>query len=661
MTLRTRLARAAACHQSGNLAEAERLYRAVLRAKPDEFDALHLLGVLEAQRRRLDEAQRLIGLALIHNPRSAEAHFSHGNVSAALCRFEEAIERYERALAIRPDLADAHGNRGNALLALGRTTEALGSYDRALALVPGSAAIHDNRGIALGKLDRHEEALESFDRAIAIQPDFADALVNRGQTLECLSRCEEAAASFERTLRVRPDFDHVRGMLRFAKMQCCDWSEYEPETERLIADVRASRDAVAPFPFLSMSDSAQNQRRCAESWVRNKIPGSRTPLWQGERYAHDRIRIAYLSADLHDHAMAYLMAGLFERHERVRFETIAVSLGPDVQSGMRSRLKGAFERFLDVERHTDLEVANLLRSLEIDILVDLNGFTRGSRAEILALRPAPVQVNYLGYPGTMGWDCIDYILADRFVIPEQHRDHFAERVVYLPDAFQANDSGRRAAKRAPTRAEAGLPERGFVFCSFNNGYKITPAVFDVWMRLLGQLEGSVLWLVPGNVAAERNLRREASERGVDPERIIFARSLNYADHLARVRLADLFLDTLPFNAGATASDALWAGIPVLTRSGEAFAARMAGSLLNAVGAPELITRSWQEYEALALKLATDREMLAGIRAKLNRNRESLPLFDTARFRAHLEAAYTTMWGRYQRGEPPASFAVEPIP
>jgi len=660
MTRRTGLARAVACHQSGNLAEAERLYRAVLRVKPAEFDALHLLGVLEAQRGHLNEAQRLIGLALVHNPRSAEAQLSFGNVLAALFRFEEALDRYERALAIRPDLADAHQNRGNALQALGRTAEALESYERALAIFADNAAIHNNRGIVLGKLDRHEEALESFGRAIAIQPDFADALVNRGQTLEFLGRCEEAAASFERTLRLRPDFEHVEGMLRFAKMQCCDWREYEPETERLIAGVRASRNAAAPFPFLSMSDSAQHQRRCAESWVRNKIPGSQTSLWRGEQYAHERIRIAYLSADFHDHAMAYLMAGLFERHDRARFETIAVSLGPDVQSGMRSRVKGAFERFLDVGQKKDLDIANLLRSLEIDILVDLNGYTRGSRTEILALRPAPVQVNYLGYPGTMGSDCIDYILADRFAIPEQHRIHFAERVVYLPDTFQANDSGRRIAERTPTRAEAGLPERGFVFCSFNNGYKITPAVFDVWMRLLGQVEGSVLWLVPDNDAAERNLRREASERGVDPERIIFARSLNYADHLARVRLADLFLDTLPFNAGATASDALWAGLPVVTCSGEAFAARMAGSLLNAIGAPELITRSREEYEARALKLATDREMLTGIRAKLNRNRQSFPLFDTDRFRAHIEAAYTTMWERTQRGEPPESFAVEPI-
>ena len=660
MTRQSRIARAVACHQSGNLAQAERLYRAALRANPAEFDALHLLGVLEAQRGRLDEAHRLIGLALVHNPRSAQAQLSQGNVLSAQCRFEEALARYERALAINPDLADANQNSGNALQALGRNVEALGSYDRALAISPTSAAIRNNRGIVLGKLDRHEEALESFDGAIAMEPGFADAHVNRGQALEFLGRCEEAAASFERALGLRPDFHHVAGMLRFAKMQCCDWSEYEPETERLIVDVRASRNAVAPLPFLGISGSAQDQRRCAESWVRNEIAGPQTPLWRGERYAHDRIRLAYLSADFHDHAMAYLMAGLFERHDRARFETIAVSLGPDVRSAMRSRLEGAFERFFDVGQKDDREIANLLRSLEIDILVDLNGFTRGSRAAILALRPAPVQVNYLGYPGTMGWDCIDYILADRFVIPEQHRIHFAERVVYLPDTFQANDSGRHAEGRIPTRAEAGLPERGFVFCSFNNGYKITPAVFDVWMRLLGQVEESALWLVPGNEAAERNLRREGSERGINPGRIIFARSLNYADHLARIRLADLFLDTLPFNAGATASDALWAGLPVLICTGEAFAARMAGSLLTAIGAPELITRSREQYEALALKLATDREMLSGIRAKLDRNRLSLPLFDTDRFRAHIEAAYTAMWERCQRGKAPEGFEVEPM-
>lgn len=660
MTRQSRLARAVACHQSGNLAEAERLYRAALRANPAEFAALHLLGTLEAQRGQLDEADRLIGRALIYKPQSGEAQFSHGNVAAAQCRFEEAVERYRRALSINPQLAEAHQNLGNALQALDRNLEALASYERALALTPHSAVITNNRGIVLGKLGRHDEALQSFDKALAIEPDFADALVNRGQALELLGRCEEAVASFARALGARPDFHHVGGMLRFAKMQCCDWREYEAEAEDLIADVRASRNAVAPLPFLAVSGSAQDQRRCAESWVHNTIAGTQSPLWRGERYTHDRIRVAYLSADFHDHAMAYLMAGLFERHDRTRFETIAVSLGPDVESVMRSRLVSAFERFLNVGDQSDADIARLLRSMEIDILVDLNGFTRGSRPTILALRPAPIQINYLGYPGTMGWNCVDYILADHFVIPERHRMHFAESVVYLPDTFQANDSSRRIGGRIPTRAEAGLPGRGFVFCSFNNSYKITPAVFDIWMRLLGRVEGSVLWLVPGNDAAERNLRREGAARGVDPERIVFARSMDYADHLARIGVADLFLDTLPFNAGATASDALWAGLPVLTCAGEAFAARMAGSLLSAAGAPELITGSLQEYEALALKLASDHDLLAGIRATIARNRLSSPLFDTDRFKAHVEAAYTVMWQRCQRGLGPESFAVEPI-
>jgi predicted O-linked N-acetylglucosamine transferase (SPINDLY family) len=380
-------------------------------------------------------------------------------------------------------------------------------------------------------------------------------------------------------------------------------------------------------------------------------------MWHGEAYAHDRIRIAYLSADFHSHATAALMAGVFESHDRTRFQTVAISFGPDDRSEMRARLMPAFERFVDVREKSDPEIATTLRQMEIDIAIDLKGYTQDSRPGILAHRPVPIQAGYLGFPGTMGADYIDYIIADAVVIPPEHESFYTEKVVRLPDTYQGNDSKRRIAERTPTRAEAGLPETGFVFCCFNNNFKILPDMFAIWMRLLACVEGSVLWLIEDNAAAARNLKREAVARGIAADRLVFAPRVNLDVHLARHRLGDLFLDTLPYNAHTSASDALWAGLPVLTCLGTGFAGRVAASLLQAVGMPELVTQSLEAYESLALKLARDSGALDALKAKLARNRMTQPLFDTTRFTRNLEAAYLAMWERHRSGLPPAGFAV----
>jgi protein O-GlcNAc transferase len=372
------------------------------------------------------------------------------------------------------------------------------------------------------------------------------------------------------------------------------------------------------------------------------------------------VRIAYLSADFHRHATAYLMAELFERHDRSRFEIIGVSFGVDDKSEMRKRLVAAFDQFYDVRRKSDEEVAKLLHDRQVDIAIDLKGYTTDSRPGFLAYRPTPIQASYLGFPGTMGAEFIDYIIADETVVPFEHQPFYAEKIVHLPDCYQVNDTKRKIAERMPTRQEVELPEEGCVFCCFNNNWKITPEVFGVWMRLLHAVEGSVLWLLGDNESAERNLRKEAQARGIDPARLVFAGRLPLEDHLARHRLADLFLDTLPYNAHTTASDALWVGLPVVTRLGESFAGRVAASLLNAIGLPELVTHSIEDYEALALRLAKDPSLLEGYRNRLATNRLTHPLFDTDRFRRHIEAAYLQMWEIWQRGEQPRSFAVEAL-
>lgn len=651
------MARAIASARQGRFAEAERLCAAVLGALPDHFDALHLLGMVQAQQGRLAEADRLLDRALGINPQSAEAHSNRGNVLLAQLRFDEARASYERALAIKPDIVATLYNRGSALKALRRYDEALASYDRALTLQPDFAEALNNRGGVLRELGRFDEALASYDRALAINPAFVDVLQNRGVALSLLGRHEEAKKDLERALELDPDLLSARATLLHSRMHLGDWQDYESESRRVIADIRAGKHGATPFAFLGISESAQDQLSCARTWVRGQSPASSVGIWKGERYRHDRIRVAYVSAAFHAHPLGYLMAGLFERHDRNRFETIAVSLGPDTADTMRTRLKAAFERFVDVRGQSDHDVARLIREMEVDIAVDRTGFTTGARTGIFALRPAPVQVNYLAYPGTMGMDCIDYIVADRVVIPPEHQAWYTEKVVYLPDSYLVNDSKRQIAEDTPTRAAAGLPERGFVFCSFNNNFKITPAVFAVWMRLLRQVDGSVLWLLEGNAAAPRNLRREAAMHGIAPERLVFAPRIEVADHLARHRLADLFLDTLPCNAHTTASDALWAGLPVLTCLGTTFAGRVAASLLQAIGLPELITHSHDEYAALALQLARDETRLFELKRTLAANRDRFPLFDTDRFRRHIEAAYMEMWERCQRGLPPAAFAV----
>jgi len=354
------------------------------------------------------------------------------------------------------------------------------------------------------------------------------------------------------------------------------------------------------------------------------------------------------------------MAGLFEVHDRNRFELFAFDNGFDDASPLRKRVEKSFESFTDISRSSDLDAAKLIRDHRIDVLINLNGYSGLPRNGVFAHRPCPVQVNYLGFPGTIGADYMDYIVADKHLIPGDEQRHYSEKVVYLPDSYQVNDSRRGISGRTPARAEAGLPEAGFVFCCFNNNHKLTPDIFDLWMRLLDKVAGSALWLLEDNPAAARNLRREAERRGVAPERLVFAPRMELDAHLARHRLADLFLDTLPYNAHTTGSDALWAGLPVLTCMGKAFPGRVAASLLHAAGLPELVTHTLEEYEALALRLATNPPLLAGIKTKLARNRATYPLFDTDRFRRHIEAAYVTMWERVQRGEPPGNFAVQPM-
>lgn len=641
-------------------AEAAASFNRALAMEPENSAVLNNRGNALFKLKRHDEALASYDGALAVKADSAEILYNRGNVLRELTRYEEALGSYDHALNIRPEYAEALYHRCAVLRHLKRHAEALAGYERLLTVKPDYAAALCDRGNALLEIGRPEEAIEGYERALAVEPQLAEARYNRGMAFSALARHEEAARQFSQLLGDHPDFPYAKGELLYSRLHCCDWNDWAHDAARVERDVAAGKRAATPFAFLCASESPSSQLQCAKTYIEDRHSASPPAAWTGEHYLHDRIRVAYLSADFHDHATAHLTAELFELHDKTRFETHAISLGPERNDDWRLRLERAFTRFHDVRCRGDRAVASMLRNLEIDIAVDLQGHTRGSRPGILAYRPAPIQVNYLGYPGTMGADFIDYILADRITIPQILRPFYTEKVIYLPDMYQPSDTRRRIADSAPTRGEAGLPQDGFVFCSFVASYKISPPTFDSWMRLLAEINGSVLWLLAGNADAVRNLRRNAQIRGIAPERLVFAPRMKLEHHLARHRLADLFLDSLPINAHTTASDALWAGLPLLTCLGSSFAGRVAGSLLNALGLPELIAATREEYEALALDLARDRDKLAAIRAKLARNRQTHALFDTDRLRRHIESAYETMLERLQRGALPASFAVAPL-
>jgi protein O-GlcNAc transferase len=639
-------------------AEALASYDNALAIMPDVPEILLARGTALSQLGRHADAFVAYDKAVTAQPDLAVGWTLRGNALLEQERNEEALASYDRALALKPDFPEAWRHRGLALAQIGRVDEALASVGRALALRADDVESWTDRGHLLMRLYRHAEAAEAYDRVLTLRPGDVDALYNRGNALSILKKYEEAMRDCEQVLAIDPDYPYARGVLVHSKLQCCDWRTYDEDRRKVGSALELGRRVISPFNHKALSDSAAEQLQCAKIWVRNECREARDPLWRGEVYRHERIKLVYVSADFNASAVATLMAGVFEHHDRKRFEMTAISLGSDATTEMRARLKNAFEHFVDGCGMGEHEIASHLRQMEADIAVDLMGYTGECRSRIFAFRAAPLQVNFLGFPGTMGADYMDYIIADRTVVPDEHRNFYAEKVVHLPDTYLPSDQTRAIADRAPTRAEACLPDDGFVFASFNNAYKFSPAIFDLWMRLLSQVENSVLWLPEHHPSAARNLLREADQRGIDGARLVFAAPvLSPAGHLARLRLADLFLDTLPYNAHSTANDALWAGLPVLTCTGNSFAGRVAASLLNAVGLPELITESLSSYEALALQLARNREQLTAVNAKLKRNRDRCPLFDTARFTRHLEAAFTTMWERHQKGERPSHFAV----
>ncbi|MEP7173048.1 MAG: tetratricopeptide repeat protein [Aestuariivirga sp.] len=646
------------CHEQ--IDENERAvesYYTSLSLRPDDADCYLGLGNARLKLLQLEEALGNFEKAIELNPKFAEAHNNRGKTLKELKRPDEALASYERAIALNPRFMEAHYNRGNTLRDLKRFEEAVVSYDKAIRLNPDHADAYGYRGNALRKLKRLEEALASYDKAIELKPDCAEGYGNRGNILTELNRLDEVVANYSKALELKPDIDFLIGRRLFAEMSLCDWTTIISDRERLSQQIEAGKKVCTPFVSSALFDSPVLLHKSAEIYAESRgIVSSETSFIPAS--PNEKIRVGYFSADFHEHPVSYLTAEMFELHDRESFEITAFSLyEPKSGDAMRRRLRNAFDSFVDVTDKSNEETASLSRKLKIDIAVDLNGYTKDSRPQIFGFRAAPIQVSYIGYLGTMGTAAMDYLISDRVITPKGSEINYSEKIVRLP-CYQVNDSKRPIGEKIFSKKELGLPENGFVFCCFNNNYKISPEVFSSWMRILKSTGNSVLLLLSGHKKVEQNLRREAQVRGVDPTRLVFAGKLPREQYIARFRCAELFLDTLPYNAGTTASDALWAGLPVLTRLGETFSGRVCASILASIGLPDLITRTPGEYETLAIELAAQPRKLADIRDKLKANRHTTRLFDSRRFTRSIEAAYSAMFERYANDLPPDHIDIE---
>lgn len=648
-----------ALHQRGQWDAAEKIYRSILRSHPKYFDAVYALGILYLQRKDHRAAEKQFSLAAKIHPDNGPLHNNRGSALIGLDRHQEALAAYDKAIAIDPNNWEAHYNRGNVLTTLNRYEEALASFDRAISLFPYSAETHDNRGSTLAHLRRFDEAFVSFNQAIKLNSQMARAYANRAMAYGQFKQYDKALEDYATAYKLNPTLDYLVGNRLHAKQFDCRWEDYTGDCKSVIEGVRNGTLKAEPFGLFSIPSTAEDQLKCAAQFIRDKAPAGPRMPWHGQRYDHDRIRIGYVSSDFHNHPTSHLIPGVLEAHDHSRFVVHGFSTGIAPEDEYRRRVAAACDVFTDAHTMSDEKLIDAIRKAEIDILIDLNGLTSGRRTEIFAMRPAPVQVNYLGCAGTMGAEYIDYLIADRHLIAPEETGAYAEKIVYLPHSYQPNDSKREVSPSVPTRESQGLPAQGIVFCSFNNTFKITSDIFDVWMRILKAVDGSVLWIFCESPSAQENLKREAEQRGIAADRLVFAARMPAADHRARHKLADIFLDTLYYNAHTTASDALWASVPVVTRTGTTSASRVATSLLHATGLPETITRSLEEYEQLAVRLAKNPEELAAIKAKLAKNRDTCPLFDTLQYTRDLETAYTHMRELSRKGRSPQNIVVDP--
>ena len=604
-------------HRTGQIKKAKNICLEILEDEPKNFDILHLFGIISFQLKDYKKSSEFIAKAIEVNPNDAEVYNNMAIVSKKLNQFDVAYKNFCSAIKLKPDYAEAH----------------------------------NSCGVILKELKKEDEAIKSFELAINYNKSYAEAYYNLGHIFFERKKYNEALKNFYHSFKLNPKLDYLLSSIIIIKHSICEWGSFDIDLANLKNAILNEKKEINPFLTLSFYDSPQLQKTSAEAFVKKEYHYMNNLNYKFDNQTKKKIRIAYYSSDFRNHPMSYLLANLYELHDKNKFEVIGISFGPNKDDEMRKRISNAFDKFYDLRLKTEDEIVNFSRELKIDIAIDLMCFTKYHKFGIFVKRCAPVQVNYLGYPGTSGTNYLDYIIADRTLIPKDSQKHYSEKIVYLPDTYQANDSKKKISDKIFTKKELGLPEDSFVFCCFNNNYKITPQVFDIWMRILKKVKNSVLWILSEDVNISKNLKKEATMRDVDFSRIFFAERIKMNEHLARQKVADLFIDTFPYTAHTTASDALWVGLPIITRIGKSFASRVSASLLKAIDLPELITNSEKEYEDLAVELANNPKKLKEIKNKLNNNRKTKPLFNIQVFAKNIEKAYSLMYERNSKNLP----------
>ena len=612
------------------------------------IDQIYQKAIKADQKGNLEEA--LISFKKVSElaPDYAECHYNLGYIQLKLNRLNEAEVSYKKAIELKPDYAEANQNLGVLLYKLHNLVEAEKCYKKAIELKPDYTIAYSNLGVVYFDLYRFKDAEVNYKKALELNPNFAEAYRNLGDLQKFLGKLDDALINYNHAYTLNPDMDFLLGAFLHVKMQLCLWDGLSKYLNELTKKIDIGKKVSPTFQLLSLIDDPSIHKKSAEIYSNHNFPKSNTFTKISHYHNHEKIKIGYFSPDFRDHPVSRLNAELYEIHDRKKFEIHAFSFGQDTKDEFNLRIKKGVDHFHDVHTMSDRDVVELARSLEIDIAVDLGGFTTGNRQGIFAMSAAPIQVNYLGYPGTMGVDYIDYLIADRTIILEEKQKYYSEKVIYMPNSYQANLSKSCISPTLLTRKEVGLPDIGFVFCCFNNQHKITPTTFAGWMRILKATDGSILWLLIRNDSSAKNLKKEAAKFGINENRLIFAQKMSNEDHLRRIQSADLFLDTLPYNAHTTASDALRIGLPVLTCKGNSFASRVAASLLNSVNLPEMITTSQDQYESFAIELATNPEKMKTIKDKLVFNLNTAPLYNAELYTRHLEAAYLKMHGLNQK-------------
>lgn len=618
---------------------------------PGSYLIWNILGMAYAYSDNMSKAAESLEKALSLNPFDADAFNNLGNLRKNKGEYADAISYYDRALSIRENFPEAITNRGISLKKMGRFSQAAEAFNQAIRIKSNHANAYNSLCSTLHQMGRHSEAIKAGHTAISINKNLLEAHVGVADAHEALGQSDKAISHYLFAARSNPKDTYSAASYIHTMRKLCDWS-FDIAIQEQCLSLEATKSPASPFSMLSIEDNADNQLQRSKNWVSANFELKPYPLNRRPPEPGRRIRLGYFGADFHNHATMHLMSGLLKSHDHESFEVFIYSYGKPHEDAGRETAKNAADHFFDIHDMPDLDVLRMVRTHDLDIAIDLKGFTKDTKSRLFQLRLAPIQMNYLGFPGSMGAEFIDYIIADPIVIPDECKKSYSERIIYLPDSYQPNDNTREISTERSTKADFGLPEDAFVFCCFNNNYKITPDAFDIWMRILEKVEGSVLWLIRSNSQAERNLRCEAEKKGINPSRIVFAEKFPHTKHLERHVHADLFLDTFTYNAHTTASDALWSGLPMVSMAGEQFSARVGASLLSAAGLPELITYNRKEYEEKILELAMDPTKLRAIRDRLASNLSSIPLFDTQLYTRNFEAGLRKAYGIYIRNGKP---------